>query len=66
MIAFANKVVKPYIVESGYRLICEIGSRFGENSDALLGLSFVALTVIDPALIWIYPPNIRMPRTSLS
>lgn len=50
MIAFADKVVKPYIVESGYRRICEIGSNLGENSDKLLELPFVELTLIDPCI----------------
>jgi hypothetical protein len=48
MIAFADKVVKPFILESGYRRICEIGSNRGENADKLLELPSIELTLVDP------------------
>ena len=50
MVGFAEKVLKPYILESGYRRICEIGSGLGENADKLLELPSIELTLIDPCI----------------
>jgi hypothetical protein len=47
---FADTIIKPYIIESGYRRICEIGASFGENTDTLLGIESVAIDIIDPCL----------------
>lgn len=47
---FAETVIKPYLEENGYRRLCEIGAQFGENTDQLLELGSVHVTVIDPCL----------------
>ena len=47
---FAETVIKPYIEENGYRRLCEIGAQFGENTDQLLELGSVHVSVIDPCL----------------
>jgi hypothetical protein len=47
---FADTLVKPYIFKSGYRRICEIGASFGENTDKLLEIGFVEITIIDPCM----------------
>jgi hypothetical protein len=45
---FADKYLKPYIVENGYRNICEIGASLGENTEKILELDAITMTVIDP------------------
>jgi SAM-dependent methyltransferase len=45
---FADKYLKPYIVENGYRNICEIGASLGENTEKMLSLDSITMTVIDP------------------
>jgi Methyltransferase domain len=43
-------VIKPYIVGNGYRSLCEIGAKLGENTDELLKLDSVQIDIIDPCL----------------
>jgi hypothetical protein len=50
MFFFADTVIKPYIVASGYRRICEVGASFGKNTDKLLELDAVTIDVVDPCL----------------
>lgn len=45
---FADKYLKPYIVENNYRNICEIGASLGENTEKILELDSVTMTIIDP------------------
>lgn len=47
---FAESVLKPYILEKGYREICEIGASMGENTDKLLELDSVAVSIVDPCV----------------
>lgn len=47
---FAETITKPYIEESKYRRLCEIGSSFGDNANELLKLADVTLDLIDPCL----------------
>lgn len=47
---FADTIIKPYIVESGYRRLCEIGASYGENTDKLIEVDSVSVTIIDPCL----------------
>ena len=47
---FADKVIKPYVAEAGYHHVCEIGASFGENSDKLLEIEDINLTIVDPCL----------------
>lgn len=46
---FADSIIKPYIEQSGYRSLCEIGASLGENTDRLLELG-IELTIVDPCL----------------
>jgi hypothetical protein len=50
MIYFADRVIKPYLSEAGYRRICEVGASFGENTRKLLEVEAVSLVVVDPCL----------------
>ncbi|MGK7941281.1 MAG: hypothetical protein AB4062_14255 [Crocosphaera sp.] len=47
---FFNKFLKPYITKNQYFSICEIGASKGENTDKLLNLEKIELTVIDPCM----------------
>lgn len=47
---FADRVIKPYILSSGYRRVCEIGACRGENTDKILELDQVDITLIDPCI----------------
>ena len=47
---FADKIIKPYIAESRYRRICEIGAARGDNTDKLLEIADVSVSIIDPGL----------------
>jgi SAM-dependent methyltransferase len=47
---FADTVIKPYVLENGYKRFCEIGASFGENTDKLLEIDSVHVTIIDPCL----------------
>jgi len=47
---FAETVIKPFLAQNGYCRLCEIGAQFGENTDQLLELGSVHVTVIDPCL----------------
>jgi hypothetical protein len=47
---FTNEVIKPYILESGYRNLCEIGSQRGDNTDEFLQVASVVISIIDPCL----------------
>ena len=50
MLHWTNGIIKPYIKESRYRLLCEIGSSNGACTDKLLELPQVEISVIDPCL----------------
>lgn len=50
MIFFADTFLKPYIIQSRYRNICEIGAQYGKNTSKLLEVDSVMITVIDPCL----------------
>jgi hypothetical protein len=47
---FANIVIKPYIIESGYRSLCEIGAKLGNNTEELLEIDSLVIQIIDPCL----------------
>jgi hypothetical protein len=47
---FANIVIKPYIVASGYRSLCEIGAKLGSNTEELLKIDSLVIDIIDPCL----------------
>jgi hypothetical protein len=47
---FADSMIKPYIVSRGYQRLCEIGASLGENTNKLLELDSVSVTVIDPGI----------------
>jgi hypothetical protein len=47
---FADAIVKPYIAENQYVDICEIGASLGENTDRVLELDAVKMTLVDPCL----------------
>jgi hypothetical protein len=47
---FFNKIIKPYIVENKYASICEIGAGYGSNTDKLLSINSISLSIIDPCL----------------
>ncbi|MBN2308531.1 MAG: class I SAM-dependent methyltransferase [Candidatus Hydrogenedentes bacterium] len=50
MKAFAEEFINPYVAERGYRRLCEIGAQYGDNTDRLIRLGSVHVTVIDPCL----------------
>jgi hypothetical protein len=50
MIFFADTIIKPYIVGSGYQRVCEIGASFGKNTDKLLEIDSLVIDTIDPCL----------------
>jgi len=45
---FAETFILPLIEANDYRRICEIGANEGENTEILLGLPSLSLTVIEP------------------
>jgi hypothetical protein len=47
---FADQIIKPYLVKSRSGRVCEIGAGRGENTDKLLQVSGLEITVIDPCL----------------
>lgn len=47
---FADSLVKPYIAENGHRDVCEIGASLGLNTDKMLELGAVKMTLIDPCV----------------
>lgn len=47
---FTEGFLVPYIVASGYRRLCEIGSQGGSNIDRLLGVGAAEISVIDPCI----------------
>jgi cephalosporin hydroxylase len=47
---FAGTLTKPYIAESGYRDLCEVGASLGLNTDKMLELGPVRMTLIDPCV----------------
>jgi hypothetical protein len=47
---FTNDVIKPYILESGYRNLCEIGAQRGNNTDEFLQAASLVVSIIDPCL----------------
>jgi hypothetical protein len=47
---FTNRVINPYILESGYRSLCEIGAQYGNNTDEFLKLAPLVIDIIDPCL----------------
>jgi hypothetical protein len=47
---FTDEVIMPYILENGYRSICEIGSQRGDNTDQFLQAAPLVISIIDPCL----------------
>jgi len=47
---FLRRIIKPFILENGYKHICEIGARKGGNTDGLLKIPEINVSVIDPCL----------------
>lgn len=47
---FFDRTIKPYIIQSGYVSICEIGAKGGDSSDRLLSVDFARLSIIDPCI----------------
>lgn len=47
---FADSIVKPYIIKSGYRRLCEIGASRAENTIKLLEIGAVEILIIDPCI----------------
>lgn len=47
---FTNRLIKPYILESGYRSLCEIGTQRGDNTDEFLQVAPIVINIIDPCL----------------
>jgi len=47
---FFDKIIKPYIIGNKYTDICEIGAERGDNTDKLLSINSVRLSVIDPCI----------------
>jgi SAM-dependent methyltransferase len=50
MIHFVDAVLKPYITESGYKSVCEIGASYGQTTDKILEISPLEIDIIDPCL----------------
>jgi hypothetical protein len=44
---FTNRVIKPYIIESGYRSLCEIGAQNASTTDELLTIPSLMIDIID-------------------
>lgn len=47
---FAEAIINPYIRESGYRTLCELGADLGGNTDRLLATPGSEITIVDPCL----------------
>jgi methyltransferase family protein len=47
---FIDPLIKPYIIESRYHNLCEIGASYGLSTDKFLEIDSVVITVIDPCL----------------
>lgn len=47
---FVNNILKPFITESGYHHLCEIGASKGEGTNKLLEIDAVEIAVVDPCL----------------
>jgi Methyltransferase domain len=50
MLNFIDPIIKPYIIESRYHNLCEIGASYGLSTDKYLEIDSVVITVIDPCL----------------
>jgi len=50
MQTFFDRIIKPYIIENKYTSICEIGAEHGGNTDKLLSINAVRLSIIDPCI----------------
>ncbi|MFH1790558.1 MAG: hypothetical protein ABH885_01040, partial [Candidatus Omnitrophota bacterium] len=50
MTYFFEKILKPYITENKYENLCEIGASKGANTNRLLQIDGVRVSVIDPCL----------------
>jgi hypothetical protein len=44
---FTSRVIKPYIIGSGYRSLCEIGAQNGSTTDELLTIPSLVIDIID-------------------
>jgi hypothetical protein len=44
---FTSRVIKPYIMGSGYRSLCEIGAQNGSTTDELLKIPSLVIDIID-------------------
>ena len=47
---FFRKVLKPYIISNRYKNICEIGASEGDNTEKLLKIKGLCITIIDPCI----------------
>ncbi len=47
---FFKRVVAPHVRRQRYRRVCEIGAQLGVNTDQLLDLPGVEVTVVDPCI----------------
>jgi hypothetical protein len=47
---FTHTVIRSYILESGYRSLCEIGAQRGNNTDEFLEIAPLTVDIIDPCL----------------
>jgi len=50
MLHFVDVILKPFISESGYRRVCEIGASSGTDTLKLSALPSIEIAVIDPCL----------------
>lgn len=47
---FFDRIIKPYIIVNKYTDICEIAAGYGGNTDKLLSINSVRLSIIDPCI----------------
>ena len=47
---FGDKIIKPFCISQNYRRICEIGSRYGKNTDKLLTVPGLTISIVDPCI----------------
>ena len=50
MTYFFEKILKSYIAENKYKSLCEIGASKGANTNKLLQINGVSVSVVDPCL----------------
>lgn len=47
---FFDRIIKPYIIKNKYIDICEIGASYGGNTNKLLSIYSISLSIIDPCI----------------